>query len=146
MVLWCYGVMVLGLGSGLGLGLGLGLVGPVGAPRLVGRAGEGEHAAEVRENRVGSERGVHETHPRRVVREEREGRRREVGQLKVVTAGRSHLDFVEAYGRWPREVVAGGGYGRRGCRRCGHGRAAGAPTSCSFSCRSQFLIVFMYRV
>ena len=59
MVLWCYGVTVLRLGSGLGLGLGLGLVGAVGAPRLVGRAGEGEHAAEVRERRVATQGGAH---------------------------------------------------------------------------------------
>jgi hypothetical protein len=44
---------------GVRLGLGLGFVGPVGVPRLVGRAREGEHATEVRERRVATVGGTH---------------------------------------------------------------------------------------
>ena len=41
------------------IGLGSGLVGPVGVPGLVGRAGEGEHASEVCECSVASQSGAH---------------------------------------------------------------------------------------
>eukprot|EP00966_Prymnesium_polylepis_P082597 1912609-Prymnesium_polylepis.2 len=69
---------------------------PVRVPRLRGGAGEGEHAAEVREGGISAEQRVHESHPRRVVREKGEGIARQLGQLEVVAAGRAHLDLEEA--------------------------------------------------